>query len=280
MNATPLKDEDGMLHNGAAVFRDITEQAGRGRAAEGEGGRRGREPGQEPVPGEHEPRAADAAERHHRLQRDAPGGGRGPRRRRTSIPDLQKINAAGKHLLALINDILDLSKIEAGKMELYLETFDVAEHGPRTSSTTIQPLVEKNGNTLVVVLPGDLGDDARRPDQGPAGAVQPAHQRRQVHREAARSRWSVTPENADGRDWVVHSASRDTGIGMTAEQLDRLFQAFTQADASTTRKYGGTGLGLAISRHFCQMMGGDIDVESDARQGSTFTIRLPAESDR
>ena len=98
-----------------------------------------------------------------------------------AVPDLQKIHAAGKHLLGLINDILDLSKIEAGKMDLYLETFDVAEM-VRGVVDTIRPLVEKNGNTLEVDCPDDLGHDARRPDQGPPGAAQPAEQRQQVHR--------------------------------------------------------------------------------------------------
>ena len=126
--------------------------AGRRRRARARSG----QPAQVAVPGEHVPRAADAAQRDHRLLRDAPGGGRGPRASETFLPDLQRINAAGKHLLGLINDILDLSKIEAGRMDLYLETFEVGQL-VRDVEAIVQPLVEKNGNTLVVACPDDIG---------------------------------------------------------------------------------------------------------------------------
>ena len=189
------------------------------------------------------------------------------------VADLQKIHAAGKHLLALINDILDLSKIEAGKMELYLETFDVAGMLQNVVST-VQPLVEERQPPRGAAWRGSRRH-ARRPDQGAPGAVQPAQQRLQVHRAWGDHAGRERRERDDGEDWMTFRVS-DTGIGMTPEQMARLFEAFTQADASTTRKYGGTGLGLAISRRFCQMMGGDITVESKYGVGSTFTIRLPA----
>jgi len=180
----------------------------------------------------------------------------------------------GKHLLALINDILDLSKIEAGKMELHLESFALA---PLVEDvmTTIQPLAEKNGNRIAVECPPDLGTmraDATRVRQALLNLASNANkftERGLVTVAAAR-------RSHEGSNWITVAVS-DTGIGMTPEQMGRLFAEFTQADASTTRKYGGTGLGLAISRRFCRMMGGDITVESAIGQGSTFTIRLPAE---
>jgi hypothetical protein len=190
------------------------------------------------------------------------------------LPDLQKINTAGKHLLALINDILDLAKIEAGKMDLFLETFDVAPM-LRDVITTITPLVEKNANTLAVQHAADLGTmraDLTKVRQVLFNLLSNACKfTTQGTITLAASREAVA-----GVDWLTLRVA-DTGIGMTSAQMEKLFQAFSQADASTTRQYGGTGLGLAITRHFCQMMGGDITVESTAGQGSTFTIRLPAE---
>jgi signal transduction histidine kinase/DNA-binding response OmpR family regulator len=190
------------------------------------------------------------------------------------LPDLQKINTAGKHLLALINDILDLSKIEAGKMDLYLESFDIV---PMLCDvvTTVKPLVEKNANTLVVHHAADLG--AMRAD---LTKVRQALFNLLSNACKFTTQGTITLEGGrdtvDGAAWLTFRVS-DTGIGMTPEQMGKLFQAFTQAETSTTRQYGGTGLGLVISRHFCQMMGGDISVESALGQGSTFTIRLPAE---
>ena len=190
------------------------------------------------------------------------------------LPDLQKINAAGKHLLALINDILDLSKIEAGRMDLYLESFDIISMLCDVV-TTVQPLVEKNANTLAVHHAADLG--AMRAD---LTKVRQALFNLLSNACKFTTQGTITLEG--GRDTVAGTAwltfrVSDTGIGITPEQMGKLFQAFTQAETSTTRQYGGTGLGLAISRHFCQMMGGEISVESALGQGSTFTIRLPAE---
>jgi signal transduction histidine kinase len=188
------------------------------------------------------------------------------------IPDLQKISAAGKHLLALINDILDLSKIEAGRMALFLETFDIATM-LRDVVTTVQPLVEKNANTLVVQCADNLGTmraDLTKVRQALFNLLSNAckfTKQGTVRLEAARAA-------GDGMERVSFRV-RDTGIGITPEQMGKLFQAFSQAEASTTRQYGGTGLGLAITRKFCQMMGGDVTVESEVGKGSTFTIELP-----
>jgi signal transduction histidine kinase/DNA-binding response OmpR family regulator len=190
------------------------------------------------------------------------------------IPDLQKILAAGKHLLALINDILDLSKIEAGKMDLFLETFDIVPM-VQDVGTTITPLVEKNANTLVVRFPDHLGTmraDLTKVRQALFNLLSNACK----FTTRGTITLAVSREMVDGAAWMTFRVS-DTGIGMTPEQMGKLFQAFSQAETSTTRQYGGTGLGLAITRHFCQMMGGDTTVESAVGQGSTFTIRLPAE---
>jgi len=189
------------------------------------------------------------------------------------VPDLQRINAAGKHLLGLINDILDLSKVEAGRMDLYVETFGVAEL-IRDVQAIVAPLVVKNANALVVRADGDLGTmdaDLTKVRQTLFNLLSNAAkftERGTIALDARR-------ETVDGRVWLEFVVS-DTGIGMTPDQLGKLFQAFSQADVSTRHKYGGTGLGLAISRRFCQMMGGDVTVESEYGKGSTFTIRLPA----
>ena len=189
------------------------------------------------------------------------------------IPDLEKIHGAGKHLLGLINDILDLSKIEAGKMSLYLEDFDVAKLIGEVAAT-VQPLVTKNGNRLEVVCPADLGTmhgDVTKVRQTLFNLLSNASK----FTEKGTLRLEVS-KNFNSQPSTIYFRVTDTGIGMTPEQLAKLFQAFTQADSSTSRKYGGTGLGLAISRKFCQMMGGDITVTSVYGQGSTFTITLPA----
>jgi CheY-like chemotaxis protein len=187
-------------------------------------------------------------------------------------PDLEKIHNAGKHLLALINDILDLSKIEAGKMDLYLETFAVAEMVHEVVST-IQTLVDKRGNRLEVSVAPNLPPmhaDLTKVRQSLFNLLSNASK----FTENGRLELCVTREDEGGRPWVLYRVT-DTGIGMTPEQVAKLFEPFAQADRSTTRKFGGTGLGLAITRRFCQMMGGDVTVESELGKGSAFTIRLP-----
>ncbi len=190
-----------------------------------------------------------------------------------AVPDLRKIHGAGKHLLALINDILDLSKIEAGKMELFLETFEV-RHLVDEVRSTIHPMIEKNGNVLELDCPADVDGmhaDVTRVRQILFNLLSNASK----FTEGGTVRLQVRREDADDGDTVVFRVT-DTGIGMTEEQLGKLFQAFSQADASTSRKYGGTGLGLVICRRFAQMMGGDVSVESTMGEGSVFTVRLPA----
>ena len=184
------------------------------------------------------------------------------------VPDLQKIQSAGKHLLALINDILDLSKIEAGKTELFLEDFDVGAL-VRDVATTILPLVEKNGNRLVV--------DARAegPLRGDLTKLRQMLLNLLSNASKFTERGSITLASERLGDFLEFRVT-DSGIGMTPEQMARLFEAFSQAEASTSRKYGGTGLGLAITRQFARMMGGDVTVASEAGAGSTFTIRIPA----
>ena len=218
------------------------------------------------------------------------------------VPDLDRINVAGKHLLSLINNILDLSKIEAGRMDLFIEDFDVADLA-RNVASVVQPLVQQHGNRLVVETDRELGmmradltkvrqalfnllSNAAKftergtitltvagphpptpsPNTGRGGAVAPVV-------------GGVSPPPALGEgsgERAYTFTVTDTGIGMTAEQQARLFQSFSQADASITRRYGGTGLGLAISREFCRMMGGDVTVESTLGEGSKFTVTLPA----
>jgi len=189
------------------------------------------------------------------------------------IPDLKKIQDSGNHLLVLINDVLDLSKIEAGKMELHLETFPVKTLIHEVV-TTVHPLVEKNSNALRVELPDEPGSmhaDLIRVRQILYNLLSNACKfTSQGVITLAASRDSFAE-----KEWILLRVA-DTGIGMTSLQLQKLFQAFSQADSSTSGQFGGTGLGLFISRRFCQMMGGDIDVASESGKGTTFTVRLPA----
>ena len=188
------------------------------------------------------------------------------------IPDLNKINAAGKHLLSLISDFLDLSKIEAGKMELYLERFDVREM-IREVSSTMQPLITKNNNRLVADIDPDVSSmysDLTKVRQTLFNLLSNACKFTESGVIELRICQRVLAERA----WLSFRV-KDSGIGMTPEQLSKVFNAFTQADASTTRKYGGTGLGLTITRRFCEMMGGDITVDSEPGKGTTFRVHLP-----
>jgi signal transduction histidine kinase/DNA-binding response OmpR family regulator len=184
------------------------------------------------------------------------------------LPDLAKIRDAGRHLLGLINDILDLSKIEAGKMDLYLEGVDLAGLVDEVR-TIVEPLAAANANRLEVVCPAGLGvfhTDRTKLKQSLLNLLSNAGKFTHEGRVKLEVRHAAA---------AISFIVSDTGIGMTEEQLSRLFQAFSQADASTTRQYGGTGLGLAITKHFCEMLGGRITVESTLGEGSTFTITLP-----
>ncbi|HEY3329037.1 MAG TPA: PAS domain S-box protein [Capsulimonadaceae bacterium] len=190
------------------------------------------------------------------------------------LPDLQKIHGAGKHLLSLINDILDLSKIEAGKMELYCETFSVPKLIAEVVET-IRPLVIANSNTLSVTCPTDLGTmyaDMTKTRQSLYNLLSNAAK---FTKEGSIT-LDVSRHEMEAREWIWFRVS-DTGIGMTPDQLLKLFQTFSQADTSTTRKFGGSGLGLALTRRFCQLMGGDVTVNSVSGERSTFTIKVPAE---
>jgi signal transduction histidine kinase len=190
------------------------------------------------------------------------------------VPDLDKIRSSGKHLLGLINDVLDLSKIEAGKMEMSLETFEVRDVVSAVAAM-VRPLVEKNGNVFELAIDEQIGTmhaDLTRVRQILLNLLGNASK----FTSKGTVSLTVTREESKQREWVVF-AVRDTGIGMTAEQLTRLFQPFTQADPSTTRKYGGTGLGLSISHRLSRLMNGTISVVSEPGMGSIFTVRIPAE---
>jgi PAS domain S-box-containing protein len=188
------------------------------------------------------------------------------------VPDLQKINKAGTHLLALINDVLDLAKVESGKMEAFAEDIDIDNLIDEVSGTA-HPLMEKNNNTLSIVRGNELGK---------------AHQDLTKLRQTLFNLLSnaakfthdgtitlhVNRSKQAGVDWLILAVS-DTGIGIAEDKLEHVFEEFSQADDSTTRDYGGTGLGLAISRRFCKLLGGDLGAASELGKGSTFTIHIP-----
>ncbi|MDH5216493.1 MAG: ATP-binding protein [Gammaproteobacteria bacterium] len=188
------------------------------------------------------------------------------------LPDIRKIQFSGKHLLALISDVLDLSKIEAGKMELHLETFDVRKMINEVLASA-QPLIEKNQNTLVVHCVNSYDEvyaDITKVRQVLLNVLSNAAK----FTENGSIELTVTNVSIEKEPFIEFQV-RDSGIGMSEEQIQKLFQEFTQADSSTTKKFGGTGLGLAISRRFCRMMGGEILVTSQSDKGSVFTVSLP-----
>jgi PAS domain S-box-containing protein len=189
------------------------------------------------------------------------------------VPDLKKIHGAGKHLLALINDILDLSKIEAGKMELFAEQFNVELMLDEVNST-VDTLVKKKSNRFVLDYTSPLGDmytDLTKVRQSLFNLISNAAK----FTENGIVTLSVQRETSEDQAWIEFRVS-DTGIGIAEDKLGILFEEFTQADDSTTRNFGGTGLGLSITKRFCAMMGGDVSVESKLGEGTAFTIRLPA----
>ncbi|MEG3989253.1 ATP-binding protein [Microcoleus sp. S28C3] len=207
------------------------------------------------------------------------------------LPDLEKIQTAGKHLLDMISDILDISKIEAGHVTLYLENFDVATMIEEVM-TTAQPLVEKKGNALALKTKGELGTmyaDQPKVRQillnllsnaakfTEKGVITIGVERIIIEksRSAKQNKNNDFYSGSNYNSQVLMFRVSDTGIGMTDEQLEQIFKPFTQADASTTRKYGGTGLGLTISQRLCQILGGEISVESQDGKGSTFIVSLP-----
>ena len=191
-----------------------------------------------------------------------------------SVQDLRKVQSAGKHLLSLINDVLDLSKIEAGKMGLHLENFEVTALIDEMTHT-LQPAATKNGNTIHVHVANSIGAmhaDVTKVRQILFNLLSNACK----FTDHGTISVDVDLSKAEGGDWVQFRVS-DTGIGITAKQKENLFHEFSQADASIARKYGGTGLGLAITYRFVQLMKGRISVESEPGKGATFTVQLPAQ---
>jgi signal transduction histidine kinase/DNA-binding response OmpR family regulator len=193
------------------------------------------------------------------------------------IDDIKKIRNAGKHLLSLINDVLDLAKIESGKVDLYLESFDISKL-VKDVVDTIQPTCEKNKNKLIVNCPDNSGlmrSDFTKVRQSLFNLLSNASKFTKDGEVRLDIIQDVTQTKTGETQKSIHFVVKDTGIGMKPEHCKKLFQAFSQADSSTTRKYGGTGLGLAITQNFVAMMGGEVVVESEYGVGSTFTLKLP-----
>ncbi|MGB5299899.1 MAG: response regulator [Thiogranum sp.] len=189
------------------------------------------------------------------------------------IPDLRKINQAGTHLLSLINDVLDLSKIESGRMETFAEDVDVSSLIDQVA-VTAQPLMNQNNNRFKIERGAQLGRVYQDPTKLRQSLLNLVSNAAKFTHDGHITLQATRQTRADG-DWLIF-AVKDTGIGIAADKLEHVFDEFSQADNSTTRDYGGTGLGLTISRRFCQMLGGDLTVTSQPGVGSTFTIRLPA----
>ncbi len=190
------------------------------------------------------------------------------------IPDLNKIRSSGKQLLSLINDVLDISKIEAGKLELYLETFDI-EPMLDDVLTTVHPLMEKNSNKLESDFARDLGychADVTKLRQILFNLLSNASKFTHEGTIILKAFREPGPEGGE----LINFSVEDTGIGLSPEQVEKIFQPFIQADSQTTRKYGGTGLGLAITQRFCELMKGEISIESTLDKGTTFTVKIPA----
>ena len=195
----------------------------------------------------------------------------------SAVEDLHRITAAGHHLLSLVNDILDLSKIEAGKMELSVNTFDPGQL-VHDVQETIQPLVDRNGNRFIVECPPDIGEmtsDATRLRQILYNLLSNAAKFTESGEICMRVSCEPPNNGSDMPPKLVFSVS-DTGIGIAPEEVDDVFNAFKQVRSANNGINGGTGLGLAISRHYCAMMGGTISAESEPGMGTTFTVRLPA----
>lgn len=193
--------------------------------------------------------------------------------RTEAAADLERINGSGKHLLALINDILDISKVEAGKMDLHVEPFSIVALIKEVTDA-IAPLVAGKKNRLIVEskqAPAQMHSDMIKARQCLFNLLSNANK----FTHEGEIVLTVRPIEKEGRSWIEFQV-RDTGIGMTPGQMTKLFKAFSQADDSTSRKYGGTGLGLALTRQFCEMMGGTVTAASEFGKGSTFTIHLPA----
>ncbi len=193
------------------------------------------------------------------------------------INDIKKIRNAGKHLLSLINDVLDLAKIESGKVDLYFESFDVNKM-VKDVVDTLQPTCEKNNNKMVVNCPDNIGlmrSDFTKVRQSLFNLLSNASKFTHNGEVKLTIEQEVFKAKTGESQKFLHFIVQDTGIGMKPEHCKKLFQAFSQADSSTTRKYGGTGLGLAITQNFINMMGGEIAVESEYGVGSTFTLKLP-----
>ncbi|WP_083618667.1 ATP-binding protein [Planktothrix serta] len=210
------------------------------------------------------------------------------------VPDLEQIKTSGMHLLAIIQDILDISKLESGEMTVHLESFDLSTLINEVQST-IQPLIQQNNNTLIIKGSNYLGkmiSDRTKVKQillnllsnatkfTEAGVITLSISNSSSQQVSSQHQPSLLPSSVNqalsfkGEDWITFSVS-DTGIGMTPEQIEKVFKPFIQADNSTTRKYGGTGLGLSITQRFCELMGGNIIASSEINMGSTFTFYLP-----